>query len=284
MIIFLKGAIFIVALSFLSNTFAIEAKVKPSTKTKVETYKDLILKAQVLLLQKDRAQSINILLMGLKKEEPKSIAHQELLKKLTKITHMFLGESAQSIYELAITLDKNNKKMAIDKLNEALSIEAHNLQIIKALLVRYLSENNCSQSLKLIELYKQINPFDLELPVYEVHLAVCQKDMVVYAEIKETNGSNGQISPEFWFLSDLRMKVETSSENQISDIDSKWNYPEIIYLRWKLMDIGSQERGRFSEAYLQRCKSWKNPYTGADFPDPWVCSNIKEVEETKEKK
>jgi hypothetical protein len=251
---------------------------------KGETYKDLISKSQVLLLQKDRAQSINILLLGLQKEDPKSIAHQELLKKLNKVSHVFLGESAQSIYELAITLDKNNKKMAIDKLNEALSIEAQNLQIIKALLLRYLSENNCSKALKLTDAFKEINPYDFELPVYEVHLAVCQKDLTKYNEIRKSNDSNSQISPEFWFLSDLRIKIATGVDNPVLNVEFKSRYPEILYSKWKLADVSLAERSFLIEEYIQVCKSWKNPYKGINFPDPWVCSNIKEIEETKEKK
>lgn len=285
MITFLKGAILTMALFFISTVFALEQKSKlTAIGAKVETYKDLISKAQVLLLQKDRAQSINILLMGLEKEDPKSIAHQELLKKLTKVSHMFLGESAQSVYELAITLDKNNKKIAIDKLNEALSIEPQNLQIIKALLGRYLSENNCSKTIKLLESYRQINPYDSELPIYDVHLAVCQKDQAKYSELKKINDSNSQIPSEFWLLSDLRFKIANGGDSQIIGSGIKSHYPEILYLKWKLEDVTGPERTVLGDEYLQVCKSWKYSYTGTNFPDPWVCSNIKEVEETKEKK
>jgi hypothetical protein len=50
------------------------------------------------------------------------------------------------------------------------------------------------------------------------------------------------------------------------------------------MDVNSHERAVLSEEYLQTCKLWKSPYVGSSFLDPWVCSNIKEIEESKEKK
>jgi hypothetical protein len=284
MIIFIKRATLVVALFFNIKIFALDQKLNAAAVIKVESYKEIILKAQTFLSQKNRAESVAVLLSGLQKEDVKSIGHLELMKKLTKATHMFLGEASQSIYELAITLDKTNKKIAIDKLNEALALEPQNLQIIKALLVRALSDFNCLKSIKLMESYKQINPLDPEIFAYEVLIAICQKDQIKYNELKKATDSNNPGFQEFWLLSDLRIKIITGSENQNINIESKSHYPEIIYSKWKLSEGSPQEIALLSEEYLQICKTWKSPYMGSNFPDPWVCNNIKEVEEAKEKK
>lgn len=278
-------ALFFILTSHAANVEPDKSK-SPVASTRSETYKDLISKAQVLLLQKDRAQSINILLMGLQKEDSKSIGFQELAKKLYKVSHMFLGESAQSTFELAITLDKSNKKLAIDKLNEALAIEPQNLQIIKGLVLRYLSDNSCSKAQKLMESFKQINPYDPELISYEVHLSVCQKDHarieVLKKENKDKDGDH--TAAEIWVLAEYRLNPNSSLLNTEMNQKLDMGYPEILFSKWKYNETKALEKNILAETYLQKCKIWKTPYFGTNFPDPWVCTNIKEVEENKEKK
>jgi hypothetical protein len=286
-IYFIKRATYLLALFFSFNSISLAdepVKSKPNVSIKGETYKDLISKAQVLLLQKDRAQSINILLMGLQKEDAKSVGFQELSKKLGKVSHMFLSEAAQSTYELAISLDKSNKKLAIDKLNEALTLEPQNLQIIKALILRYLSDYSCSKAQKLMENFSLTYPFDPEIIFFEIHSAVCQKDSSKFEAIKKNLKGFEQIPSEILIITNFRLNPQQSLAIIENHLELDIHYPEILFFKWKMTANLSEDKNSLANEYLKLCKTWKTPYVGTNFPDPWICGNIKEVEESKEKK
>lgn len=72
-----RNRTFLIKTTLMSVVFCFQFEQAQSV-SKTENYNDLISKAQNLVLQKDRLQAMNILVAGIKKENPKSIAYSEI--------------------------------------------------------------------------------------------------------------------------------------------------------------------------------------------------------------
>lgn len=289
--------VFTMALSFMICASAVENnKIKKSdhrkeknssdSALKQETYKEIISKAQLLMLQKDRAQAINTLLLAIQREEPKGVPQAELVKVLHKITNIFVNENSQSDFELALSIEKNDKKAAIDKLNEILKIEAQNIQVVKALILSNLALRNCSQAQKNYDLSLKIDPLDLDLSYLDVDIAICLKNTKKYLELKSKYEIVHSIPLEFWYLGDNRINLlptERSSEFIFSEDHKEKVNPEVLYYKWKNPELSKSDRFSFAEEYVKVCKNRKTGYKINNYLDPWICENLKEVEDGKDK-
>lgn len=113
---------------FLSATW-VQAQTKDK---KSETSQDIIEKAQNLILQRDRAQAINILANAIKRESGRSQSVVELKKTLNEIAALFFSDKAQQLYEVGITLKRTDLNQALQKITEALRMEPDNSKIGRA--------------------------------------------------------------------------------------------------------------------------------------------------------
>ncbi len=246
-------------------------------KVKTETYKDIISKAQLLLLQKDRLQAVNILIMAIQKEDPKGLPYSELKKTLNKVAQIFLNENAQSEYELALSIDKTDRKGAIEKLNDVLKIEPQNSQILKNLIAMNLALKKCSQALTQFESLLVVNPLDIQIPFLDIAVSVCFKNTNKYKEQKKKYEVLAQIPLEFWYINDNR--IQLPSEERLSEfvfaIDhiSKVN-PEVLYFKAQSEQTTIKDRNNLTKEYIKRCKLHKNNFMINNYIDPWVCENL----------
>ena len=96
------------------------------TKKNRESSSDIIQKSQNLLLQKNRPQAIDLLVIALKNEKPNSSGFNELRKNLFEISRIFISDKAQQTYEFSLSLKRTDAPQALAKITEGIRIEPEN--------------------------------------------------------------------------------------------------------------------------------------------------------------
>lgn len=120
--------LFLVTTSIVSSSFATSVLEK----NKSETYKDIIEKAQNLILQKNRSQALDILKNAAQKEQNLNSV-KELKKTAIEIANIFMTEKTHQLYENALSLRFVNPGDAMGRVNEALKIEPNNMMLMTEL-------------------------------------------------------------------------------------------------------------------------------------------------------
>jgi hypothetical protein len=108
-------------------------KIANKSSAGLETYRDLIQKAQNLTLQRDRLQTSQILLRGLQRETKGSVAYRELARALNELTTVFYTEKAQTYFVSGESLMMAHPHDATAPLQEALKLEEGNVAVLRAL-------------------------------------------------------------------------------------------------------------------------------------------------------
>ncbi len=262
----------------LTTLFMFSQNVWPKKVTEnLETYKDQISKAQVLLLQHDRNQAAQIIIAAINREGTKSPSYGELTSALKKTVEIFFSEKAQQSYEMALSAYSTNKSQAIDKLNETLRLESGNGLVLKGLAFALLSQRECGNSARFRSDYFKLNPFDEDNEKLRFLELVCQKNkseaLIVLAKLDAS-----VLNQSFWVVNKQRIIPE---EFGVSNFDSRIlqeSSPEISYLGW-LFEKDQKKRMALAEKYKNLCHT-AIPFDKAySWMDPWACEHLKEIDE-----
>ncbi len=242
--------------------------------------KDLINKSQSLLLQGERHKACQILVSSLDKEGVKTKGFVEISKALKKCTEIFISEKAQQIYELAVASYSNDKTHSIEKFTEALGLEPQNGLILKGLIFTLLSQNECPRAKKNFEELKKINPFDEDLESFKFLELVCIKNKSEALSIIVKQDPIF-LSQPFWIVNKQRLLLGSASEalQPLEGVTMAKEYPEIIYVYW-FYEKKQKEKVVLGEKYKQLCHNPINFDLSYKYKDPWVCSHIKEIEDS----
>lgn len=253
--------------------FAVSTYAAPP---KTETFKDIIKKAQLLTLQKDRAQALLILTQAIKKESGKLQAQKDLIKAAQQISEIFLTELGQQTFELSRSMSNSDITLATEKLREAQKLEPDNVKILIELSVKLLSQMECGKAKEFVGQITSLNPFHPREIVLQGQVAACARDAEALAVAKAKAGDRNPI----WVLNEIYVlnaagdlaKVKQLVLSHEKELD---RFPETYYFKWKTEDEGPQKI-TFAEKYIKSCQT-KSGIQNGEVEDPWMCAKTSEI-------
>lgn len=228
--------------------------------TQLETYQDLILKAQNLTLQQDRLQASQVLIRGLQREAKDSVAYRELARSLEDLTSVFYTEKAQNAFAGGEAVQDQKPREAVDRFLEALKTEDRNVAILKALARAYLRLEECEKAEPIVKQSEEVNPYSSEVRLLRLQVLDCQKNYDGLAVRLAAIGTELEaIEP---FLKGLQIGglVRKKDFKKARAFLSSWessapDYPEVYYWKWELTrQTGSADRAS-AVKYSQLCQN-----------------------------
>lgn len=210
----------------------------------METYKDLIEKAQNLTLQRDRLQASQVLIRGIQKESKNSQAYKELTRALTALASLFYSEKAHGLYFSAQSMAATKPKEAVEIFNEALRLEDSNLSLLLGAARSQLELLDCSKADSVTAQAEGIDPYSPEVKLLRLQVLECQKAFVAMGEL--LSNENVELEPLQKFTRGLEIESAQHDGTDEASFDAKkvkallaaWemkdpDYPELYYWRWK---------------------------------------------------
>lgn len=267
-----KTATTVVAVAFaaLAPTGA-DAKTHPKPKAgaavpserpsaKLETYKDLIHKAQNLTLQRDRLQTSQVLIRGIRRETKGSPAYKELVRALDELTSVFYTEKAHALFALGESMVASRPKEALEPYQEALRIEDGNTTLLKALARLHLLTSECDKADAMVRTAENVNPYSPEITLLRLQTLDCQKNYDLLAA--KLIGHESELESFEKFSRGLQIKeyVRRKDLKKARGLLNTWenqmpDYPEVYLWKWQLADLsGARDRGA-AVRYTQLCQN-----------------------------
>lgn len=232
---------------------------KPNS-AKLETYKDLILKAQNLTLQRDRLQASQILLRGLAREKRGSVAYRELLKALDELTGLFYTEKAQMLHSAAEAMMDSKPREAADVFQEALRIEDGNLTILKSMARAYLLSLDCDKADTAIKAAEGLHSQSAEVKLLRLQTLDCQKKFDLLSS--QLASKDPDLEPlEKWLRSlELKELIRKGDLKKAKTTLVAWeaqdpDFPEVYFWKWEISrQTGATDRSS-AVKYSQLCQN-----------------------------
>lgn len=226
----------------------------------METYKDLIVKAQNLTLQRDRLQTSQILIRAIEQESNNAIEREELMDTLNELSAVFYTEKSQMLYATAESLLEAKPKDAIDKLLEALRNEEGNLSILVALSRAYLIGQECGRAESYLSQAEKLNPYFTQVKLLHLQVLDCQKKYDELSNYLKANEPSLESLKEP--LQTLKIK-ELWQQDDIKKIKGAlvaWEqmmpeYPEVYFWKWRLSQRENALDRPSALKYSQLCQA-----------------------------
>ena len=219
-------------------------KLSSKPVARIETFKDLIEKAQNLTLQQDRLQTSQVLIRGIQKENKNSVAYHELARALESLTSLFYSEKAHALFSSAQSMAQTKPKEAADLYVEALRLEDSNLSLIKGLARAQLNLADCGKADSTTLQAEGVDPYSLEVKLLRLQVLACQKSFASLKALLATESV--ELEPVQKFARGLEVESALFDASQSSPADFKksksllaaWEskdseYPELYFWRWK---------------------------------------------------
>lgn len=253
-----------------------------SVPKRTESYKDLIEKANNLSLQKDRSQAVNILVTAIRRETIGSVASREMKSALQDISGSFLGDKAQQLFELALSLRKNDLSQSAGKISEALRIEADNTTLIAESARLQIARGECAVAADSLTKARRWNPYDDYLQLAAAQAAVCQGDASAFSAIRLVSDPKKSNVSKFWSLLEIEKAAQEKAELRARELlgllaKTENRNPEISYWSWRLEKDPSL-RTSAAQKYLMSCKNISASLFRQYMLDPMLCRRMSEVE------
>jgi len=254
-----------------------------------ESYKDLIEKAQNLILQKDRQQAIQVLLTGLKQEQKNKVAINELKKKVEELGSLFLSDKAQQLYETSLSFKRKDISQAQNKINEALRIEPDNVQIMTESSRLLILKGDCNSAQdQLSKTYKK-NTYDEQILLTMAQIQLCLGAVDQYfsirshVELKHVNENPDWMALELQRMLFEKDKLKAKERlTALQKIDPK--NPQLFYWQWKLSKIEGEEDVSLVEKYKLNCNNVSARIFRTYQRDSYFCNKQTEMENESAKK
>ena len=263
----LKPAALLLSAGFFSfGAFAAAPTISPTptpqknSGSSVETYRDLVTKAQNLTLQRDRLQTSQVLIRGLQRENKTSAAYRELSRALEDLTSVFYTEKAQGLFATGESQMESKPHDAIDQFQEALRIEDGNITILKAIARTHLRLAECSKADTAIKSAEGMNPYSSEIKLLRLQVLECQKSYDLLALRLAAHDPDLESVEKFsrgLQVADLiRQKELKKAKMLLSNWETQMpDYPEVYYWKWQLAkETGDPER-LAAVKYAQLCQN-----------------------------
>jgi tetratricopeptide (TPR) repeat protein len=252
----------------------------------VETYRDLITKAQNLSLQKDRLQATKILSRATLKE--KGPNRKELILALKELAEIFYSDKGQQTFELGRSLDDSAPSNAVDRYNEALALEPGNTSILKALSRAYASLILCDKGLESANQGLAINPFDDELILLKAQNAVCLKKTEyskLVSDLSDLMKTNLKIHADFLKAKALFVEGKLpAAEAQIDKtLTADPKFPESHYYLGLLKLKNGKDATEHFQKYVSLCSDLNAEKKRKYRAEPRLCAEKTKAEAEIEK-
>lgn len=279
-----RATIFIGALSF----FAAIGFPNVARAAKGEGYKDLIIKAQNLVLQKDRPQAVSLLAQALTQGGHSEAGIAEIKKALGSISRLFILEKAQQSYELGISLLKQDPAQASRILRSGLALEPDNLVLLLAIGRLEIAKKDCGAA---GETYLRIPSSlraDEEVALLTAQIAACAGRPIPSLSDPDRRLSGGTLSL-YWSLLEIKTLAEAKNNVKIREIlltleknPLAKRHPDIQYWQRRLSS-GSQlnqenQRLDLVQKYILRCKGLTLGQLREFLMDPYLCYRASDFE------
>lgn len=258
---------------FVSPAFA-------KKESKSETYKDIIEKAQNLSLQKDRQQAVNILLAALKKETKPS-AVLDIKRSILDMSHMFLSDKAQQLYESAISLKKNDLNQGLDKIGEAHKLEPDNLKIVLEQSRMLMRKDDCRSGVENLYKFLRLEEIDEDLALAHAQGLACLSKWTEVVRLSELHKKKHL--EVYWGVLDVERLIFEKSFiraqellNHVGKLDPA--YPELSYWEFRLRQLQKLNVLDAGVKYLANCKNISAVQYRKYMIDPMLCSRVQFVE------
>lgn len=247
---------------------------------KSETASDIIEKAQNLSLQKERSQAILLLVNAIKRESKKNApSTKDLQAALERIATIFYSDKAQQLYELGISLKNTDPNLALNKLGEALKIEADNQSIILEQNRIQIAKGECSLAAGNISKHRTINPFSEQVDLLYSQALVCAGQFEPYKQqFRQKFEDKKSAYHPFWGMVEAEYQFKSGQNNKVREISngifSKFSvYPEPLYWLWK-----AENSEESANKYLNLCKSLTVKVQREFMLEPMLCRRTAEIE------
>jgi hypothetical protein len=233
--------------------------VQASAKKTTESAADLIHKAQNLILQKNRQQSIATLVVGLKRETPNSEAYTNLKQTLHDISTKFLSDKAQQLYELAMSTKWSDPVAAKNQIIEALILEPENVILIAENAKLQIARQDCEGAKNYTAKAIAVNPYAEDLFFVAAQAAICLNDWPNYTSLRtQASYKKGPFAIGWMVLEierALAEKAEARANETFAQIKNKIiSYPESDYFAWRLEKEITKKK-QYAQKYVFTCRS-----------------------------
>jgi hypothetical protein len=226
----------------------------------LETYKDLIQKAQNLTLQRDRLQTSQVLTRALQRENKNSGPYKELLRALDELTGVFYTDKAQNIFAVAESNADLKPREAIEGYLEALRIEEGNVSILKSLTRAYLRSAECDKAEAVVRQAEGINGFSPEIKLLRLQTTDCQKKPEQLTSLLASMAAD--LEPVELFTKGLAIKdlLRRRDFKKAKAMLASWesqnaDYPELYYWKWQYAEQSENEDRASALKYSQLCQN-----------------------------
>lgn len=194
-------------------------KLKEGSKEKNKEYRTQIKEAEELIIKKNRLDAVKLLLNALEKEKLNKAATLEIKKILKEINGLFLNEKVQQNYELALSLKNSDINQSNQKLEEALSWEPDNFNIISEMARQKIKAKDCKNIIGVLENAAAINPWDEAINLTLGQGYVCNNDMTKLTQIilRNKDPKRKKFSSE-WLQLEFLNKLKNKEINKCKEL------------------------------------------------------------------
>lgn len=272
-----KSTPFIIYIVCFFGVLLSEGKEKliAGLKEKNKEYRSEIKEAEELIIKKNRLGAVKLLLKTLEKEKLNKVATLEIKKILKEINGLFLNEKVQQNYELALNLKNSDINQSNQKLEEALSWEPDNFNIISELARQKIKAKDCKNIIGVLENAAAINPWDEAINLTLGQGYFCNNEMAKLTQIilKNKDSKRKKFSSE-WLQLEFLNKLKNKEINKCKELLKEFKDKDPNNLQIEVLETLLFKNKPASLA----CKSmspnllWKYQF------DPYFCELEKLVE------
>lgn len=272
-----KSTPFIIYIVCFFGVLLSEGKEKliAGPKEKNKEYRSEIKEAEDLIIKKNRLGAVKLLLKTLEKEKLNKVATLEIKKILKEINGLFLNEKVQQNYELALNLKNSDINQSNQKLEEALSWEPDNFNIISELARQKIKAKECKNIIGVLENAAAINPWDEAINLTLGQGYFCNNEMAKLAQIilRNKDSKRKKFSSE-WLQLEFLNKLKNKEINKCKELLKEFKDKDPNNLQIEVLETLLFKNNPASLA----CKSmspnllWKYQF------DPYFCELEKLVE------
>lgn len=227
---------------------------------RLETYRDLIAKAQNFTLQRNRFQASRVLIRGIQRESRGTGAYKELMKALDELTSVFYTEKAQALFALAESMSDNKPREAIEQCQEALKLEDGNVSILKTMARTQIVSKDCAKADATVQAAEAVNSYSPEVRLLRLQVLDCQKNFEALSA--RLAAFDTDFEPVEKFAKGLVIKdlIHREEIKKAKALLTAWeaqmpDYPEVHFWKWRLaIATGGTDRAA-ALRYTQLCQN-----------------------------
>lgn len=272
-----QRAAMIAALAFSMTSFA------QKTPTYRESAKDIIEKAQNLILQRDRQQALTILSGSIRREKGKAV-EAELKQALNGIATAFLSDRAQQAYEASLSLRMTDINQSRERAQEAFVMEPDNLLLVLELARISILKADCGGAEVSVKNWIKEFTDHPQLQLIMAQIEICRKKASGEISLKQI-AINVKSDPElavFWNIVLLERALLAKDRARIVEMSAVLgkmaaDYPDKHYWLWKI-ETKKALKLEMAKKYLMACKNITAAAYRQYMMDPMICRRMSEDE------